>query len=292
MLSNFSYSATPKPNVTSEDNETCVSSPANVTLKCHWYGSSYYVAWYKDSGLIYFEDLSVPNVLMQASVGFVVESSYSSRTSTLTILSSSIDDSGNYTCAVSCRARDVDFSMIDSNLASSIIVAVFGECTLFCERVWSCLLLCPLLFPEQPQVPGGFEGRVLEDGSSPTVSFEWMLLDMNEDGIPLERSKGLQYIITVKDGGSVVDSTTVDDPMNSTVFTGLPLCNDLTGILEATNGLLTSVETNTTVQVTESSECAFREYVCVPTAVQEYMRMYIQYMCQYVHVKVYVFCTY
>ena len=118
------------PNVTSKDNETCVSSPTNMTLQCHWYGSSYYVAWYKDDGLIYSEDLSVPNVLMQASDGFVVGSSYSSRTSTLTILSSSIADSGNYTCAVSCRARDVDFSMIDSNLASSIIVAVFGECTL------------------------------------------------------------------------------------------------------------------------------------------------------------------
>ena len=121
-----------------------------------------------------------------------------------------------------------------------------------CGRV---LLLCPLLFPEQPQVPGGFEGQVIEDGSSPTVSFEWMLLDMTEDGIPPEGSKGLQYIVTVRDGGSVVDNSTVNDTMNSTVFTGLPLCNDLTGILVATNGLLTSVETNTTVQVTESSEC-------------------------------------
>ena len=141
-------------------------------------------------------------------------------------------------------------------------------------------------------MPGGFEGQVIEDGSSPTVSFEWMLLDTTEDGIPPEGSKGLRYIVTVKDGVSVVDSTTVNDPTNSTVFTGLPLCNDLTGILEATNGLFTSVETSTTVQVTESSECAFREYyVCVPTAVQEYMCMYIQYMCQYVHVRVYVLCT-
>ena len=105
-------------------------------------------------------------------------------------------------------------------------------------------------------MPGGFEGRVLKDGSSPTVSFEWMLLNANEDGIPPEGSKGLQYIVTVKDGGSVVGTSTVDDPMNSTVFTGLQLCNDLTGILVATNGLLTSVETNTTVQLTESSECA------------------------------------
>ena len=235
---------------------TCVSSPADVTLQCSWSSPSYYVAWYKDGGLIYSEDLSVPDVTMEASVGFVVESNYSSRTSTLTISTSSIDDSGNYTCAVSCRARDVDFLMINSNLASSIIVAVFGKCTLFCERVWSCPLLCPLLFPGQPQVPGGFEGRVIEDGSSPTVSFEWMLLNTTEGGIPPEGSKGLQYIVTVKDGGSVVGNSTVDDTMNSMVFAGLSLCNELTGILVATNGLLTSVETNTTVQVTESGECA------------------------------------
>ena len=113
-----------------------------------------------------------------------------------------------------------------------------------------------LLFPEQPQVPGGFVGRVLEDGPSPTVSFEWMLLNTTEDGIPPEGSKGLQYIVTVKDGGSVVGNSTVNDPMNSTVFTGLQLCNELTGVLVATNGLLTSVETNTTVQLTESGECA------------------------------------
>ena len=115
------------PNVTTEDNETCVSSPANVTLQCSWSSPSYYVAWYKDGGLIYSEDLSVPNVLMQASGGFVVESSYSSRTSTLTILSSSIDDSGNYTCAVSCGARNVSFNDIPPEVADHIVVSVYGE---------------------------------------------------------------------------------------------------------------------------------------------------------------------
>ena len=115
------------PNVTSEDNETCVYSPANVTLQCSWSSPSYYVAWYKDGGLIYTEDLSVPNVLMQASGGSVVESSYSSRTSTLTILSSSIDDSGNYTCAVSCGARNVSFNDIPPEVADHIVVSVYGE---------------------------------------------------------------------------------------------------------------------------------------------------------------------
>ena len=115
------------PNVTSEDIETCVSSPANVTLQCSWSSPSYYVAWYKDGGLIYSEDLSIPNILMQASGGFVVESSYSSRVSTLTILSSSIDDSGNYTCAVSCGARNVSFNDIPPEVADHIVVSVYGE---------------------------------------------------------------------------------------------------------------------------------------------------------------------
>ena len=115
------------PNVTSKDNEACVSSPANVTLQCSWSSPSLYVAWYKDGGLIYSEDLSVPNVLMEASDGLVVESNYSSRTSTLTILSSSIDDSGNYTCAVGCGARNVGFDDISPEVTDYIVVSVYGE---------------------------------------------------------------------------------------------------------------------------------------------------------------------
>ena len=128
------------PNVTSEENETCIFSPANVTLQCSWSSPSYYVAWYKDGGLIYSEDLSVPNVLMQASGGFVVKSSYSSRTSTLTILSSSIGDSGNYTCAVSCVARNVGFNGIPPEVTDYTVVSVYGEyihmyCTFKCFLV-------------------------------------------------------------------------------------------------------------------------------------------------------------
>ena len=115
------------PNVTSENNETCVSSQTDMSVQCSWSSSSYYVAWYKDGSAIYYEDLSVPNVLMQASRGFYVESSYSSRASTLTILSSSIDDSGNYTCAVSCGARNVSFDDIPPKLTNYIVVSVYGE---------------------------------------------------------------------------------------------------------------------------------------------------------------------
>ena len=119
---------------------TCVSSRANMTLQCSWSSPSYYLAWYKDGSPIYSEDLSVPNVTMEASDGFVVESNYISRTSTLTILSSSIDDSGNYTCAVSCRARNVSFNAIPPEVTDSIMVSVYGEHVhMYCTfQMFSC----------------------------------------------------------------------------------------------------------------------------------------------------------
>ena len=140
MFLNYSHLATPMPNVTSEDNETCVSSPASVTLQCSWSSPSFYAAWYKDGSLIYSEDLSVPNVTMEASDGFVVKSNYSSRTSTLTILSSSIADSGNYTCAVSCRARNVSFDDIPPEVTDYIVVSVYGEhIHMYCTfQMFSC----------------------------------------------------------------------------------------------------------------------------------------------------------
>ena len=98
-----------------------------MTLQCSWSTPSYYVAWYKDGGLIYSKYLSVPDVLMEASVGFVVESSYSIHTSILTILRSSIDDSGNYSCAVSCGARDASFVDISQELVDSVVISIYSE---------------------------------------------------------------------------------------------------------------------------------------------------------------------
>ena len=120
-------SVIPMPNLRNVNEEICVSSPADVFLRCSWSSPSYYVAWYKDGVLIYSADLSVPSVLMQPADGLFVGSSYSSRVSILTILSSSIDDSGNYTCAVSCGARDVSFNDIPLKLMDYAEVSVYGE---------------------------------------------------------------------------------------------------------------------------------------------------------------------
>ena len=86
----------------------------------------YYVAWYKDRVLISSEDLPIATTLVSPS-GISVASSYANRLSILTIVNASVTDTGNYTCAVSCGAKDVAFNMIADNLKSTSLVTVYGE---------------------------------------------------------------------------------------------------------------------------------------------------------------------
>ena len=126
------FAVPPQPVVSSSDPDNCTIAPSSVALKCSWSTPSYYVGWYKDGILIYSEDLSVPSVLTPASAGLFVVSDYSNRSSNLTIMSSNISDSGNYTCVVSCGARGVNFSNISSTLMDTVQVLVFGECYCTC----------------------------------------------------------------------------------------------------------------------------------------------------------------
>ena len=116
--------------VSFSDRVNCTIAPNSIALECSWSTPSYYVGWYKDGILIYSEDLSVPRVPTPASAGLFVVSDYNDQSSNLTILNSSVTDSGNYTCVVSCGARDVDFSNINSTLMGTVEVLMFGECYL------------------------------------------------------------------------------------------------------------------------------------------------------------------
>ena len=109
--------------------ESTADYPAgsNSTLLCMWNTSVYYVAWYKNGTLIYEEDLAAPSTLMGPSQGFTVVSDFTLMTSTLTIDNATLDDSGNYTCAVTCGARGVEFGMIAGNLQDTTEVFVYGE---------------------------------------------------------------------------------------------------------------------------------------------------------------------
>ena len=102
---------------TVEPLEYTLGDEVNVT--CTWHPPVYYVAWYKDGVLISSEDLASGTTLMFPS--FVnVASSYENRRSILTIESVSITDTGNYTCAVSCGAKDVAFNMIADDLLRTV----------------------------------------------------------------------------------------------------------------------------------------------------------------------------
>ena len=248
------------PNVTSKDNEACVSSPANMTLQCSWSGPSYFVAWYKDGGLIYSEDLSVPNVLREASGGFVVESSYSNRTSILTILSSSIDDSGNYTCAVTCGARNVSFVDIPPQVTDYIVVSVYGEyihkyCTF---QIFSCrnvhLSSVRVLFdlPDAPEAPANFSGMVVMDDTDPvTVLLTWDRLDgEGATGIPSNGDQSLNYAVSI-DG----ISTTVTTSMEMIEVTDLASCTEYSATLMASNKANTGPSITVNFTTTEKGEC-------------------------------------
>ena len=102
-------------------------SGTNISLQCSWDTSVYYVAWYKNDVLIYGKDLAASSVLMGPPQGISVDSDFTMMMSTLTIESAALDDSGNYTCAVTCGAKGVEFGMIEGNLQETAEVFVYGE---------------------------------------------------------------------------------------------------------------------------------------------------------------------
>ena len=77
--------------------------------------------------LIYEEDLAASSVLKGLPQGISVVSGYTMMMSNLTIVSAALDDSGNYTCAVTCGAKGVEFGMIAGNLTDTAKVFVYGE---------------------------------------------------------------------------------------------------------------------------------------------------------------------
>ena len=115
--------------VTVSNVEFTANYPAgtNVSLQCSWNSSVYYVAWYKNGVLIYEKDLAASSVLMGPPQRISIDSNFTMMMSNLTIESAALDDSGNYTCAVTCGANGVEFDMISGNLQGTTEVFVYGE---------------------------------------------------------------------------------------------------------------------------------------------------------------------
>ena len=87
----------------------------------------YYVSWHKNGVLIYEENLAASSALMGPLQGISVDSNYTAMMSNLSIVSAALEDSGNYTCAVTCGAKGVEFGVIAGNLQDTAEVFVYGE---------------------------------------------------------------------------------------------------------------------------------------------------------------------
>ena len=125
----YTMSSPDPPTVTAVPMDSTSDYPAgtNMSLQCSWNTSVYYVAWYKSGVLIYEEDLATSSVLIGPPQGIVIVSDFTMMMSSLTIGSAAKDDSGSYTCAVTCGARIMLFDLIAVDLQITVVVFVYGK---------------------------------------------------------------------------------------------------------------------------------------------------------------------
>ena len=97
----------------------------NVTLTCSWNSTVFYLLWFKNGALVYSRDLVSGDTVDSSSTSVSVE--VEGLSSTLTF--SQVSDSGNYTCAVTCRAKDIAKEDIPVEFRATKEVLIYGELT-------------------------------------------------------------------------------------------------------------------------------------------------------------------
>ena len=94
----------------------------NVTLTCSWNSTVFYLVWFKDGTPLYSRDLV--SGVTEDSTGGSVAVEVGGLNSTLTF--SRVSDSGNYTCAVTCRAKDRAEEDIPVQFKATKEVLIYG----------------------------------------------------------------------------------------------------------------------------------------------------------------------
>ena len=97
----------------------------NVTLTCSWNSTVFYLLWFKNGALVYSRDLVSGDTVDSSSTSVSVE--VEGLSSTLTF--SQVSDGGNYTCAVTCRAKDIAEEDIPIQFRATKDVLIYGELT-------------------------------------------------------------------------------------------------------------------------------------------------------------------
>ena len=97
----------------------------SVTLTCFWNSTVFYLVWFKDGAPLYSRDLVSGDTVDSTSTSVTVE--VEGLSSTLTF--SQVSDSGNYTCAVTCRSKDSAEEDIPVQLRATKEVLIYGELT-------------------------------------------------------------------------------------------------------------------------------------------------------------------
>ena len=97
----------------------------NITLTCSWNSTVFYLVWFKDGAPLYSMDLVRGDTVDSTSTSVTVE--VEGLSSTLTF--SQVSDSGSYTCAVTCRAKDSAEEDIPVQFRVTKEVLIYGELT-------------------------------------------------------------------------------------------------------------------------------------------------------------------
>ena len=112
------------------------SANNTIVLSCSWDAEAYYVAWLRDGVPFYGED-RVRGVERMEYGSFrgsaSVAADFTAWWSTLQVTDAFITDSASYTCAVTCRARQVvrgEVLQVSEEFSATREVLVLGEWTL------------------------------------------------------------------------------------------------------------------------------------------------------------------